>query len=86
MTAANLGLSEGQFSNGCGKLDRDGAKANADSSVRLLDVVDGEPGDRRGPLGIEEQQQAGETVFGLEGCVVQQASGGGPAGLVVHRL
>ncbi|WP_329536911.1 hypothetical protein OG568_50880 (plasmid) [Streptomyces sp. NBC_01450] len=50
MTAANLGLPEGQFSDECGKFDRDGAEADADSSVRLLDVVDGEPGDRRWPL------------------------------------
>jgi len=37
-----------------------------DRSVRLFDVVDGEAGDRGGPLGIEEEQQAGEAVFGLE--------------------
>ncbi|MEU1296268.1 hypothetical protein ABZ439_28030 [Streptomyces sp. NPDC005840] len=49
-------------------------------------MVDGEPGDLRRPLGIEKQQQAGEAVFVLEGVVVQQTAGGGPAGLVVHRL
>lgn len=86
MAAANLDLLEGQFSDGCGKLDWDGAEADADGSVRLLDVVDGEPGDRGGPLGVEEQQQAGEAVFGLEGVFVQQASGSVPAGFVVHRL
>jgi len=68
------------------KLDGDGAKADADGSVGLLDVVDDEPGDRCGPLGVEQQQQASEAVFVLEGVVVQQASGGGPASLVVHRL
>ncbi len=86
MAAANGDLLEGQLSNGCGQLDRDGAEADADRPVRLLDVVDGETGDRCGPLGVEEQQQSGKAVFGLEGVVVQQASGGGPAGLVVHRL
>ncbi|CAM5258857.1 hypothetical protein SXANM310S_02564 [Streptomyces xanthochromogenes] len=62
MAAANRDLLEGEFSDGCGKLDRDGAEADADGSVGLLDVVDGEPGDRGGPLRIEEQQQAGEAV------------------------
>lgn len=86
MAAAGRDLLEGQLSNGCGKVDRDGAEADADRSVRLLDLVHGEPGDRRGPLGVEEQQQAGETVFGLEGVIVQQAAGGVPAGFVVHGL
>ncbi|MFF7929209.1 hypothetical protein ACFZDP_50695 [Streptomyces mirabilis] len=49
-------------------------------------MANGEPGDLSGPLGTEEQQQAGEAVFGLEGVVVQQAPGGGPAGFIVHRL
>ncbi|GAA1928747.1 hypothetical protein [Streptantibioticus ferralitis] len=86
MAAANLDLLEGQFSDGCGQVHRDGAEADADRSVRLLDMVDGEPGDRRGPLGIEEQQRAGKAVFGLESVVVQQATGGVPAGFDVHRL
>jgi hypothetical protein len=49
-------------------------------------VADGEAGDYRGPLGIEKQQQSGQAVFRLESVVVQQAPGGGPASLVVHRL
>ncbi|WP_301184569.1 hypothetical protein [Streptomyces niphimycinicus] len=40
MAAADRDLSEGQFSNGCGKLDRDGAEADADYFLRLLDVVE----------------------------------------------
>lgn len=72
MAAANCDLLEGQFSDGYGQLDRDGAEAYAGCSVCLFDVVDGESGDRRGPLGVEEQQQAGEAVFGLEGAVVQK--------------
>lgn len=86
MAAADRDLLEGEFSNECWKFDRDGAEADADRSVRLLDVVDGEPGDRCGPLGIEAQQQAGEPVFGLEGVAVRKASGGVPAGFVIHRL
>ncbi|MFH8983481.1 hypothetical protein [Streptomyces varsoviensis] len=65
VTAAGRDLLSGQGSDGCRKLDRNGAEADANGSVSLLDVVDGEPGDRGGPLGIEEQQQAGEAVFGL---------------------
>jgi hypothetical protein len=85
MAAANLDLLEGQVSDGCGQVHWDCAEADADRSACLLDVVDGEPGDRSGPLCIEEQQQADEAVFGLERVVVQQTSGGGPAGLLVHR-
>lgn len=65
MAAANRDLVEGQFSDGCGKLDRDGAELDADGSVGLRDVVDGEAEGRGGPLGIEEQQQDGEAAFGL---------------------
>jgi hypothetical protein len=86
MTAADRDLLKGQLSDGAGQVDGDGSEADANGSVGLLDVIDGEPQDRRGSLGVEEQQQASEAVFGLEGVVVQQTAGGGPAGLVVHRL
>ncbi|MFJ3310418.1 hypothetical protein ACIPSA_47080 [Streptomyces sp. NPDC086549] len=52
MAAANRDLAEGQFSDGSRKLDRDGAEADADGSVGFLDVVDHEPADRCGPLGV----------------------------------
>lgn len=70
MAAANRDLLKRQFSDGFGQIDRDIAEADANCSAGLLDVVDGEPRDRGGPLGIEEQQQAGEAVFGLEGVVM----------------
>jgi hypothetical protein len=57
---------EGEFSDGCRKFDRDGAEVDADGSGRHLDVVDGEPRDCGGPLGIEEQQQASEAACGLK--------------------
>ncbi|WP_159403856.1 hypothetical protein [Streptomyces sp. NRRL S-646] len=85
MAAVDRDLLEGEFSDGCRKFDRDGAEADADGSVRRLDVVDSEPLDRGGSLGIEEQQQAGEAVFRLESVVAQQSTGGVPAGVVVHR-
>lgn len=52
MAAANRDLLLGQVSDGCGKLDLDDTEADADGSVRILDVVDGEPGDRRGPPAV----------------------------------
>lgn len=59
------------------------SEANADRSVRLPDAVDGQPGDRRGPLGTE---RSNSSPARREGVVVQQAAGGGPGGFVVHRL
>ncbi|MFJ2847778.1 hypothetical protein ACIPD2_40150 [Streptomyces griseofuscus] len=67
MAAADRNLVKGKLSDRAGQVDGDGAEAEADGSAGLFDVVDGEPGDRRRPLGIEEQQQAGEAVFGLRG-------------------
>jgi hypothetical protein len=61
MAATDRDLLEGEFSDGCRKFDRDGAESDADGAVCLLDVVDGEPGDRGGPLGI------GELVTGSDG-------------------
>ncbi|MFE7045658.1 hypothetical protein ACFU9X_41530 [Streptomyces atratus] len=56
MAAANRDLSKGQFSERSGQVDRHVPEADADCSVSLFDVVEGEAGDRCGPLGIEEQQ------------------------------
>lgn len=41
---------EGEVSDGGREFDGDGAEVDAGACVRLLDVVDGEPGDRGGPL------------------------------------
>jgi hypothetical protein len=46
-------------------------------------VADREPADGRGPLGVEQDQQAGDAVFGLEVLVVQQGAGLVPAGFGV---
>ncbi|UDF08793.1 hypothetical protein LH646_15215 [Streptomyces sp. WA1-19] len=86
MAAAGGHLFQGQLGDGAGQGDRDVAEADADGPVRLLDVRGGQPGDRRWPLGIEEQQQASQAVFGPDGVVVQQTTGGGSAGIVVHGL
>ncbi|MEU7429188.1 hypothetical protein [Streptomyces sp. NPDC040750] len=66
MAAADRDLLESQFSHRCGKRNGDGAGANAHDSVSLLEVVDSEPGDRCGTLGIEEQQQVSEAASALE--------------------
>ena len=51
------------------------------SSLAGVDVVEGESADRGGPLGVEQDEQPGDAVVGLEGVVVQQ-----PAGLCPARL
>lgn len=67
-------LFHGQLRDGSRQGDCDVAEADAEHLVGLLDVVGGQPGDRCRPLCIEEQQQAGQTVFGPDGVVVQQAA------------
>lgn len=37
-------------------------------------------------MGIEEEKQAGQSVFGFEGVVVQESASGVPSVLVVQRL
>ena len=39
-----------------------------------VNMVEGQAADRGGPLGVEENEQAGDTVLGFEGVVVQQAA------------
>src|SRR6266566_146931 len=48
------------------------------------DVAGGEPADPGDGLGIEEHEQAGEAVPGVQCVVVQQAAGGVPAPLVIE--
>src|SRR5205823_7941754 len=49
--------------------------------VAGLDVVEGEAADHRRPLGVEEDEEAGDAVLGFEGAVVEQPAGLFPAGL-----
>ena len=51
-----------------------------------VDVVDGHSADRCGPLGVEQDEQAGDPVFGLEGVVVQEPAGVFPPGFGVDGL
>jgi hypothetical protein len=51
--------------------------------VISVDVAEGETADDRGPLGVEQDEQSGGAVFGLEQVVVQQSACLFPAGLGV---
>ena len=70
-----------------GKLDGYRSEAEPDGAVTGADVevVEGEAADRRGLLGVEQDQQPGDTVAGGEGIVVQQPAGLLPAFVVVQR-
>jgi len=63
-----------------------GAAADVGGVVRPViaaGVAEGEAADDRWPLGVEEDEQAGDAVFGFEGAVVQQPAGLLPASLGV---
>ncbi|KQZ19782.1 hypothetical protein ASD51_26055 [Streptomyces sp. Root55] len=64
MAAANRDLLHSQVSDGFGELGWGGVEMDASGSVGLLDVVDGETGDHRRPVGTEEQQQPRKAVLG----------------------
>ncbi|MFF1796525.1 hypothetical protein ACFVXQ_20275 [Kitasatospora sp. NPDC058263] len=51
-----------------------------------LDVLDGQPVDRRRPLCVEEKKQSREAAFGFEGVVVQEPACDVPALFVVEWL
>jgi hypothetical protein len=63
----------------------DGLAAEPEPHVLLagVNMVQGQAADRGGPLGVEENEQAGDTVLGFDGVVVQQAAGVVPSGLGV---
>ena len=48
-----------------------------------LDVAEGEAADRRGLLGVEQDEQPGDAVVGFERVIVQQPACLFPAGLGV---
>lgn len=67
----------------CRDANRFSSQPQPDLLVGHLDVVDGEFADGRGGLSIEQHQQTGDTVAGVDGVVVQQPTGLIPAGLGV---
>jgi hypothetical protein len=48
-------------------------------------MAEGQAADHGGPLGVEEDEQAGQAVLGLEAVVVEQPAGLLPAGLGVDH-
>ncbi|WP_409497382.1 hypothetical protein [Amycolatopsis sp. cmx-11-12] len=58
------------------------AEVDADV-VAGVDLIEGEAADRGWPLGVEQNQQTGHPMLGLDGVVVQQPAGLFPTGLGV---
>jgi hypothetical protein len=83
---AVCGDGAGQRGDGLGQSDGCLTEAKTDFVGVGLDVLDGHPADRRRRLGIEEKQQSGEAVFGLEVVIVQKAACDVPAVLLVQWL
>ena len=68
-----------------GQLDGDPAELEPDGAVAAgLDLAGGHAADRRDALGVEEDEQPGEAVFGLERVIVQEPAGGVPPVLAVE--
>ncbi|MFJ1560936.1 hypothetical protein [Streptomyces mirabilis] len=76
----------GEVGDGLRQLDGGVAEVETYFLDAGLDVLGGQPVDRRRPLGVKEEKQSGEAVFGLEGVVVQEPACGVPAVFVVERL
>ena len=59
--------------------------AQADPYVLVagLDVIESQAAEGGGSLGVEENEQPGDTVFRLEGIVVEEPAGLLPSGLGV---
>ena len=74
-----------QGGEGFGEEDRLAAEPEPYLVAAGLDVAEGEPADRGRPLGVEQDEQPGDAVFGFEGAVVQQPAGLFPAGLGVDH-
>ena len=68
---------------GLGQDDRLASEAQPHSLVVGVDVAEGEAADDRGPLGVEEDEEPGDAVSGIEAVVVEQLSCLVPAGLGV---
>jgi hypothetical protein len=69
-----------------GQVDGHAAEAEADAVVAGLDLAGGHLADRGRAVGVEQDEQAGEAVLGLEGAVMQEPARGVPAVLVIDQL
>jgi hypothetical protein len=65
----------------------DGLTAEPDEHLPVcgLEVPESQAADHGCPLGVEEDEQSGQAVFGLEALVVEQSAGLFPAGLGVDH-
>ncbi|MFI2184740.1 hypothetical protein [Streptomyces sioyaensis] len=76
----------GQSGDGLGQVDGCVAEVETYFLSADLDVLGGQPVDRRWALGVEEEKRPGEAVFRLEGVVVQELACDVPAVFVVEWL
>ena len=79
MTAAGSDELQGESGEGFGQHDGFTAEPQPYFVVVVLDVFQGEAADGRWPLGVEQEQQTCDAVFGFDGFVVQQPAGLFPA-------
>ncbi|MFF2408191.1 hypothetical protein [Streptomyces sp. NPDC058092] len=70
----------GRSGDGLGQLDGCTAEVETYFLSADLDVLNGQPVDRRWPLCAEEKEQSCEAVFGFESAVVQEPACGVPSG------
>jgi hypothetical protein len=85
---SSTGVHELQNKTGEGFGQFDGLVAEEQPNCLVVggDVVDGESPDGCGPLGVEQNEQAGDPVLRLERVVVQEPAGLFPAGFGVDGL
>jgi len=75
MTTAGGDDLEDKRGQGLGEHDGFAAQTQPHFIVAALDVIEGEAADRGRPLGVEQHEQASDTVLGLEGVVLEQPAG-----------
>lgn len=79
VTAAGSDELQGESGKGFGQHDGFTAESQPYFVVVVFNVVQSEATDGRRPLGVEQKQQTGDTVFGFDRWVVQQSTGLLPA-------
>ena len=76
----------GQGGDRLGQLDGHPAQLQTNVLGVDVDLLDAHPADRRGALGVEQDEQAREPILGVEVLVVQKPARGVPAMLVIQQL
>ena len=83
MSVAVLDEFADQGVEGLGQRDGFAAEPQPDLVFACVDVLEGEPADRGGGLGVEQHEQPGDAVLGFDAVIAQQPSGVDPAGFGV---